>query len=205
MYEKLWQVHPSMTRPSTPNHACDTCTICQAEAEAAEHSLAADAINEANGLSARTNATVSHGGSITIQTRESRTTNGGGTGSMLGMPIAAGTAVTTQSKQSAAVKSKGAGRDANGVGRSSVELSKGSTGKLAGTASHDSATGGVGPPGAATGGVRIAGSGGSGNDPSSYVVARHVADFGNVVLGFTKKKAFRVVNTGKVQEMAPTF
>ena len=36
-------------------------------------------------------------------------------------------------------------------------------------------------------------------DPGSYTVARHVADFGNVVIGFTKTKAFRVVNTGKVK------
>ena len=40
--------------------------------------------------------------------------------------------------------------------------------------------------------------GGEGRDPGSYTIARHVADFGNVVIGFTKSKAFRVVNTGKV-------
>lgn len=40
--------------------------------------------------------------------------------------------------------------------------------------------------------------GGDPKDPGSHVVARHVADFGNVVLGFTKTKAFRVANTGKV-------
>lgn len=37
-----------------------------------------------------------------------------------------------------------------------------------------------------------------GKDPGLYTIARHVADFGNVVIGFTKTKAFRVVNTGKV-------
>lgn len=44
-----------------------------------------------------------------------------------------------------------------------------------------------------------AGAGGAGaKDQAAYVVARHVADFGNVVLGFSKTKAFRVANTGKV-------
>lgn len=37
-------------------------------------------------------------------------------------------------------------------------------------------------------------------DSGAYVIARHVADFGNVVVGFTKTKAFRVANTGKVYE-----
>ncbi|CAM9169791.1 unnamed protein product [Choristocarpus tenellus] len=38
-----------------------------------------------------------------------------------------------------------------------------------------------------------------------YVIARHVADFGNVVVGFTKKKVFRIVNTGKVGPVSWVF
>lgn len=48
--------------------------------------------------------------------------------------------------------------------------------------------------------MSLAGSGG-GKDAGLYVVARHVADFGNVVLGFTKKKTFRVFNAGKVRAL----
>lgn len=65
-------------------------------------------------------------------------------------------------------------------------------------------------------GDESAGSNGSGHDPgngkiaaalatdtpmdlTTYVIARYVADFGNVVKGFSRTKAFRVVNMGKVK------
>ncbi|CAM9929944.1 unnamed protein product [Sphacelaria rigidula] len=52
--------------------------------------------------------------------------------------------------------------------------------------------------------MSLAGSGG-GKDAGLYVVARHVADFGNVVLGFTKKKTFRVFNAGKLGPVSWSF
>lgn len=79
--------------------------------------------------------------------------------------------------------------------RSSGHTGAGKTRSTQNAGAHATAAAGEGAAGAAGGGLSV-----GGKDAGSYVVARHVADFGNVVVGFTKKKAFRVVNTGKVRD-----
>lgn len=157
------------------------------EAELEEHSAVADAINEANSLAEKT--TGSH------NTRASGGARGGG--------------ASAASKRGKTSGSSEAGR---GGGSAGSHRSSGSHGGQSAsvTVRSKGSGGGAGAAAGAGAAVRVgvgAGGGSSANskDAPPYTVARHVADFGNVVVGFTKTKAFRVANTGKLGPVSWSF
>lgn len=174
-----------------------------------EYSAVADAINEANSLAEKTagsrNSRASGG------TRAGGRRGGGSAGSNRGITSAAAGSAAGVGAGARTNNHRGGERDSDtegwgeGVSRRASGGGGGGGGGQAGSvAVRSRASGG-------RAGVAVAGAtGGSGSsadskDAASYTVARHVADFGNVVVGFTKTKAFRVANTGKLGPVSWSF
>ena len=148
-----------------------------------EYSAVADAINEANSLADRT-----------AGSRNSRA-NGG---------TRAGTRNTNQRAGEGDIDTEGRGEGVSAGGSRRASGGGGGGGQPGSVAVRSRTP--AGRAGGATAGVaRGGGSSTDSKDASSYTIARHVADFGNVVVGFTKTKAFRVANTGKLGPVSWSF
>lgn len=175
-----------------------------------EYSAVADAINEANSLAEKT-----------ASSRTSRASGGTKTGVRGG---GGGSAGSNRGKTSVAADAGAGARTKNHRGGEGDSDTEGrGEGVSAGSRRASGGGGGIGGGGqsgsvavrsrasAGRTGVAAAGvTGGGGSsvdskDAASYTIARHVADFGNVVVGFTKTKAFRVANTGKLGPVSWSF
>lgn len=181
----------------------------QAQAEMEEYSAVADAINEANSLAEKTagsRISRASGGTRTGGRREggSAESNRGRTSASTGAAGAGGGA--------RAINHRGGEGDSDTEGRAEV-ISAGSRrasgggggGRQPGSVAVRSRASG-GRAGTAAAGVMGGGGSSAGSkDAASYTIARHVADFGNVVVGFTKTKGFRVANTGKLGPVSWSF
>lgn len=166
-----------------------------------EYSAVADAINEANSLAEKTagsrNSTRAggRGGGWSDGSNRGRTpaaTGAGGTG------VGGRTNNHRGGEGDSDTEGRGEGVSAGSRGAS------GGGGQPGSVAVRSRASGGR--AGVAAAGVT--GGGGSSTDSkdaASYTIARHVADFGNVVVGFTKTKVFRVANTGKLGPLSWSF
>lgn len=181
------------------NNTCYPKRTHQAEAEMEEYSAIADAINEANSLAEKT--TASH------NTRNSLA-GGGSAGSKRGNNAAAGASRSNRSGGDSDAEGRQSGTSA-GSRRVSRAGGGGRSARKSGSPSVKSRAPSGGGGGGGGGGVVAGGGGGqsvgSKDSAGSYTVARHVADFGNVVVGFTKTKAFRVANTGKLGPVSWSF
>lgn len=161
-----------------------------------EYSAIADAINEANSLAEKT--TASHN-------TPNSGPGGGSAGSKRGNNAAAGASRSNRSGGDSVAEGRPSGTSA-----SSRRVSRAGGGARSAQKSGNPSVKSRAPRGGGGGGGVVAGGGGgqsvgSKDSAGSYTVARHVADFGNVVVGFTKTKAFRVANTGKLGPVSWSF
>lgn len=174
-----------------------------------EYSAVADAINEANSLAEK--AASSRNGRATGGARAGGRRGSGSPGSNRGRsPPAGGAAGGSAGVRTNNHRGGEGDPDAEGQGGGVYAGSRrasgggGGGGQSGSSVVRSRASGGrAGVPAAG-----VAGGGGSSTDSkdaASYTIARHVADFGNVVVGFTKTKAFRVANTGKLGPVSWSF
>lgn len=178
-----------------------------------EYSAITNAINEANSLAEKTAAsqnTHSSGSGAGA----GRGGGGGGSGSAGSKRVK--TSVGTADRSARGPNRGGGDDDSRAETREGGGISAGSR-RGSGYGGGAVQAGSVGikskaSGGGARGGVKVAGAAGAASSSvgskeaaASYTVARHVADFGNVVVGFTKTKAFRVANTGKLGPVSWSF
>lgn len=173
-----------------------------------EYSAITDAINEANSLAEKTAASlttrssssggrVAGGGSGSAGSKRGKASAGTANRGARGDHRSGDDGSKTEAREGGALSAEGGGGGGGGgVQAASVGLKSRASGDGSG------GRGGVKGAGAAGAGT---GSVGSKDVAASYTVARHVADFGNVVVGFTKTRAFRVANTGKLGPLSWSF